>query len=572
MPVDVQGLKHGLGLVHAHLGQFLCAVRHHAVEHLGDGLDLGLEELGHHLLHLRLEPHHGLPLAVDGPDDLLGLGNRRGLVVEVDLHSLLSGFPRLGGRFGGWRSDGLAGCFGDSPIGRGKGFRRLRVQCLQFIVGQGLQSLLFADLGGCHPGLAGAVGTPKGDLEDLRLDERVDLGFSFDPVELQIGLAEVDPDHLVQDRLAPLHERHQALFHGLVLLCLARAAVHGPHQRRGGHAEREGHHAGQPVVQFVLEDGLLDRHRLGVARDADHLPELGGVPRQDGIEDVLEFLDLGRLPTRGTADQHLGDRAFGVVLEERGLTPDRDVDGDEDLFDRAVAVDFMHPGVPGRIDQLIRGVIHGGHALQDLLVSGVRRHRRAAGHIQHALDRGAVDEVETVGLAPFGHARADRGRVHDEHLLVQHPAPLIPVVLTIGECQEVHDLLAPFFILRLALLGLDLPFQAGNLILPGLDHQPHDVKPVRQRLEVREGDGLTGAGRVRGVDADGVVQLTAKGLILGQGLDRLARAHPHARIARAPHDPTGHTHPHPGDEAGFNESGDVAGHQSAPPLGNGRGS
>ncbi len=61
------------------------------------------------------------------------------------------------------------------------------------------------------------------------------------------------------------------------------------------------------------------------------------------------------------------------MVEGRGVAPQRDVDGERDLLDRAHAVEPVRAHVARQIEQFVGGEVGRRHAVQDLLVGGVGR-------------------------------------------------------------------------------------------------------------------------------------------------------------------------------------------------------
>jgi|ERR1700722_900647 hypothetical protein len=70
------------------------------------------------------------------------------------------------------------------------------------------------------------------------------------------------------------------------------------------------------------------------------------------VEIVLERADLVSRPFVGQGGESIGRGAGAVMVEGRGVTPERNVDGKGDLLDRAHAVEPMGAEVAWQIEEL----------------------------------------------------------------------------------------------------------------------------------------------------------------------------------------------------------------------------
>ena len=214
------------------------------------------------------------------------------------------------------------------------------------------------------------------------------------------------------------------------------------------------------------------------------------VAAQDAVPVVLELLHLLSRPVGGGLGDGVRHAAVGEVGQLPEHAADADVHRDDDLLDRAVAIDHVVPHVAGRVDQVVHREVGGGQALQDLLVGRGRRLGRAATLIQQPLDRGAVDGLEGQDLAALGALHVDGRGIQDEEVLEEAPGPGVEVVVAIREGEEILQLLDLGLGDGLALLGLDRPLHLRDLVLPGLDYQPEDVQAVGQVAQLVEGHTL----------------------------------------------------------------------------------
>ena len=143
------------------------------------------------------------------------------------------------------------------------------------------------------------------------------------------------------------------------------------------HRKREADDAGEPLVEIVLVLRLLGLHDLGGGLAGHELgaAALGQVAGELGVPIILELLDLVRRPALRHADERVGDRAFGEIIELPELAAQRDVDGHQHLLHRRIAVDPVGAHVARPVDDIVRGVIDGQQAFEHLLV-GWRMDRR----------------------------------------------------------------------------------------------------------------------------------------------------------------------------------------------------
>ena len=132
------------------------------------------------------------------------------------------------------------------------------------------------------------------------------------------------------------------------------------------------------------------------ARSPANAPTLPSPARGGGLgRGLLELLDLLRRPRRRHADQRVGDRAFGKIIELPELAPQRDVDRHQHLLHRRIAIDLVGAHVAWPVDDVARGVVDCGQAFEHLLISRRidgravgrgKRQRRAAPVVDYALD------------------------------------------------------------------------------------------------------------------------------------------------------------------------------------------
>jgi hypothetical protein len=107
------------------------------------------------------------------------------------------------------------------------------------------------------------------------------------------------------------------------------------------HRKGKADDAGEPLVEVVLVLRLLglDDFGSGLAGHELGAAALGEVACEFGVPIILELLDLVRRPALRHADQRIGDRAFGEVIELPELAAQRDVDRHQHLLHRRIALD-----------------------------------------------------------------------------------------------------------------------------------------------------------------------------------------------------------------------------------------
>jgi hypothetical protein len=113
----------------------------------------------------------------------------------------------------------------------------------------------------------------------------------------------------------------------------------------------------------------------------------------------VEGADLVGRPFLGQRGEGVGRGARAVIVEGRGVAPQRDVDGQRDLLDRAHAIEPMSAQVARQIEELDGGEVSGRDALEDLLVGRIGRLGRAAVLADQRLDRRSIDNVERIERA-----------------------------------------------------------------------------------------------------------------------------------------------------------------------------
>jgi hypothetical protein len=91
------------------------------------------------------------------------------------------------------------------------------------------------------------------------------------------------------------------------------------------HREGKADDAGEPLVEIVLVLRLLGLHDFGCGLAGHEFcpPALGEVAGEFGVPIILELLDLVRRPALRHADQRVGDRALGEVIELPELAAQR---------------------------------------------------------------------------------------------------------------------------------------------------------------------------------------------------------------------------------------------------------
>ena len=143
----------------------------------------------------------------------------------------------------------------------------------------------------------------------------------------------------------------------------------------------------------------------GVRRGFDQL-EVGGhelghppsrqVAAHQRVEIILERADLVGGPFLGQGGEGVGLGAGAVIVERRRVAPQRDIDGERDLLDRAHPVEPVGAKVAREIEKLVGREVGCGDPLEDLLIRGVWRFRRAPVLADQRLDRRPVDDVERI--------------------------------------------------------------------------------------------------------------------------------------------------------------------------------
>jgi hypothetical protein len=126
------------------------------------------------------------------------------------------------------------------------------------------------------------------------------------------------------------------------------------------------------------------------------------LPLSSHVEIVLERADLVGRPFLGQGGEGVRRGAGAVIVEGRGVAPQRDVDGERNLLDRAHAVEPMGAEVARQIEEFDGGEVGGRDALEDLLVGRIGRLGRTPVLADQRLDRRAVDDVERVKRADYG--------------------------------------------------------------------------------------------------------------------------------------------------------------------------
>ncbi len=353
------------------------------------------------------------------------------------------------------------------------------------------------------------------DLINLSLGQRVE-DLLVDVVHLQVAEPKVLVHDEVDQVLEPLLCGCQALGVGRLLLRVGRGAVVGFNQLRRRYVEAIAHDAAEPLIHDLVvlaERRLLRVHDVNAVGDKPAIVLAG--PDGHAVPPLLELTHIIRVPRLRHGEDRVWHVAVGEILELVKLPAEGDVDSGDDLLDRAEPVDPVGPHVARSVDQLLLGIVHGRHTVQDLLISRVRRHRHPSVAVQDPVDGGAVDWVEAEQLAAEGQARIDARGVDDQQVLDEHPQPGFPVVLLVGIVKEVPQELDPPVALLLPLVPEPEVDDLGrHLVLAGFDTQPEEVVAVRQAPQVSKGGAFAALrGRVN-VVLSRVVEPTANGLVL----------------------------------------------------------
>ena len=215
------------------------------------------------------------------------------------------------------------------------------------------------------------------DLQRLRLLERID-GVVADPYEFEAGLVHALTDHMVERVLDPRFQRHEAFLRRLLAHGLAGRAVDLADERRDGDREGVADDARQPLVVLVLQRRLARLDQLEIGGHEFGLAAARQIAAHQRVEIILERADLVGRPFLGQGGEGVGRGARAVIIEGRGVAPERDVDGERDLLDRAHAIHPMGAEVARQIEELFGREVGGGDALKDLLEGGIGRLGRRA--------------------------------------------------------------------------------------------------------------------------------------------------------------------------------------------------
>ena len=113
----------------------------------------------------------------------------------------------------------------------------------------------------------------------------------------------------------------------------------------------------------------LDDFRRGLAGHEFCAPAFGQVAGEFGVPIILELLDLVRRPALRHADERVGDRALGEIIELPELAAQRDVDRHQHLLHRRIAVDPVGAHVARPVDDVARRIVDRGQAFEHLLIS-----------------------------------------------------------------------------------------------------------------------------------------------------------------------------------------------------------
>ncbi len=185
--------------------------------------------------------------------------------------------------------------------------------------------------------------------------------------------------------------------------------------------------------------------------------------------------------------------ALGEVLQLHRLPPQRDVDGHDDLLDRAEAVGLVRARVARQVEQLVAGQQLPRPAVDHLLEGRRRRPRAAPGLVEQELDRGAVDDIETDDLAAAVAAQLERRRIEHQNVFEQLAQPGRERPLAVRPAPEIGKRRRACRRVRgrnPCRARLDRPVELFDLVLAGLDRQARDVMGVGQRAQFVERDRL----------------------------------------------------------------------------------
>ena len=278
-----------------------------------------------------------------------------------------------------------------------------------------------------------------------------------------------------------------------------------------------------PLVILVLERGLSRFDQLEVGRHKLGLAPAREIAAHQGVEIVLERADLVGRPFPGQSGEGVRGGAGAVIVERRGVAPERNIDGERDLFDRAHAIEPVRAHIARQIEELYGGEIGGGDALEDLLIGGIGRLGRASVLADQRLDRRPVDDVERIERAAAIVARINGRGVDDQHLLEQHPEPVGERTAPVGAGQEARDLIDGLRACRriLAVARPDRVALRRDLVLAGLDHRAQERQRVREPSQFEERNAVFGARDVVEVGAERIVPLAPLDLGRRHGRQRL---------------------------------------------------
>ena len=219
---------------------------------------------------------------------------------------------------------------------------------------------------------------------------------------------------MVERVLHPGLERHEPFLRRLLAHGLARRAVDLADERRNGDREGVADDARQPLVVLVLERRLAGLDQLEVGRHELGLAPARQIAAHQRVEIILERADLVGRPFLGQSGEGVGRGAGAVIVEGRGVAPERDVDGERDLLDRAHAIEPMGAQIARQIEQLLGREVGGRDPLEDLLVGRIGRLGRAPVLADQRLDRRPVDDVERIERAAAIVTRIEGRRVDDQ--------------------------------------------------------------------------------------------------------------------------------------------------------------
>ena len=165
------------------------------------------------------------------------------------------------------------------------------------------------------------------------------------------------------------------------------------------------------------------------------------VASEEAVEGALVGLDLFGGPVVGVGrldDAERGD-AVGEAGEVEVLLAQCLVDAQEDALDAREAVGAVGAAGLADVVELVAGVVAGGHAVEELLIGGRGRARRATGDVEQGLDGLAGDQLQRVEGAAASLARVDGDGVDLQQVADEGDEPGAEVLRAVGAFEEGGD-------------------------------------------------------------------------------------------------------------------------------------